>query len=65
MIAVKMTDEPLIDWLVKNFGGNKSYEKPAKDHYRPQWRWKVQNTAAKVLYRKLRPLLRIKNALVV
>ena len=59
-IAVKMTHEPTIDWLVVTFGGTKVSRKPQKSHWRPQYRWRMTDYEARASYTKVKPWLRIK-----
>lgn len=61
VVKVKMTDEAVIDWLQSTFGGYKHFEAKAKPHHKDQWCWRLQNGEAKEFYRRLRPLLKIKN----
>jgi hypothetical protein len=60
VIEIKMTNEPVIDWLIDHYGGNKQARKPGKVGWKPQWRWRVQGDAALKLYERVRPLLKIK-----
>jgi len=60
VIEVKMTDEPLIDWLVATFGGFKQFRPKQNIKWKDQWRWRVQGKSAESLYAQVLPHLRIK-----
>jgi len=59
-IEIKMAHEPTIDWLVATFGGSKISRPAQNARWKPQWRWRVTDNAAKELYDKISPLLKIK-----
>ena len=61
VIEVGMTSETVIDWLHANFGGSKRRLRKNNPKWKQQWRWRVQGPEAVVLYRRLQPLLKIKN----
>lgn len=59
-IEIKMTSEPLIDWIVSNFGGTKAFRKSKVASWQDQWRWKIRGVAAAQLYIALNPYLKLK-----
>lgn len=61
VIEVKMTSENVIDWLLKNYGGLKTFRGRQRPHHKDQWRWRIQGAAALSLYEELKPLLKVKN----
>lgn len=61
VIEIGMTSENVIDWLVENFGGSKRTLRKRKAAWKQQWRWRIQCGEAVELYKRLRPLLKIKN----
>lgn len=59
-VAVSNTDERLIVWLQRTFGG--SISKPSKRIGRRQsWAWSITGGAAAVLIREVSPLLIVKS----
>lgn len=62
-IEIKMTSEAVIDWLVENYGGNKTYRQTTNKKWKDQWRWKLRRKPAKALYADMQPYLKIKHGL--
>ncbi len=59
-LAVSNTDEGIMDWLVKNFGGRAYPYNPATAGRKTCYRWLLQGQAAIDLLVRLRPRLLIK-----
>lgn len=59
-MEIKMTNESLIDWLVSNFHGTKTYRPSRNTKWKDQWRWRVTGKKAQALYELLKPHLKIK-----
>ena len=60
VIEIKMTCEPIIDWLQETYGGYKQYRQSTNPNHKDQWRWRVQGNKAIELYEELKPLLKLK-----
>lgn len=60
VVEVKMTYEPIIDWLKNTYGGAKCYKPSTNPRWKDQWRWRIQGKAALALYAKLQPYLKLK-----
>jgi hypothetical protein len=60
VMEISMTCEPVIDWLVKNYGGQKQFRPRRKAHWQDQWRWRLRGAAATNLFEQLRPMLIVK-----
>ena len=58
-MTIAMTTEPIIDWLVENFGGTKGPCK-VKENYKPMWRWRIRCGQAHALFDKVEPMLLLK-----
>lgn len=58
-IEIKMTQEHVIDLLVRHFGGTKT-ARPQPNGWKHQWRWRVKGQRAVDLYASLRPHLLVK-----
>lgn len=65
VIEIKMTCEPIIDWLINTYGGIKTYHLPKNIHHLPQFRWKVQYKKALELYSEVKPLLKLKGDVII
>lgn len=60
VMGLKKSHRPTIRLLHKTLGGHVTAVPPAKDGYKPQWRWRVHGAAATRAYHTLKPHLRIK-----
>lgn len=55
-----MTDQATIVALQARYGGTIVSKPPEQEHYKPQWRWRVQDRGARKVIERLMPYLRVK-----
>lgn len=63
MIKIKMTSEPVIDWLMAHYPGTKVFQPSTNPKWKDQFSWKVRGKKAIALYRQLQPMLLVKGDL--
>jgi hypothetical protein len=60
VIEISNTSEPMIDWLIENYGGQKQFRPRQKEHWSDQWRWRITGGKALLLYEQLQPMLLVR-----
>lgn len=61
IIEVKMTSEPVIDWLLENFGGDKCLLKKYKPTHKNQFRWRIKGKKGIALYSSIKHMFLVRD----